>query len=187
MGATVDRIEIYGYGRWGVDTIGCSYGACDSILGGVSGIPLVLGPMVGPDLNLPIFDNRRGGGRKGGDGKGERKYGDKTPNQEKEDKRSTPHPKPGFKWVPNPQTGKPDMKPWPEDIRKGGDGSGVHPNSLGDIKPPTSNNSDSTDWLGAAGSIALGGIIGGAAAACVAAEPCGAFLAGGIAIFSFSF
>jgi RHS repeat-associated protein len=116
-----------------------------------------------PIINFSLNDSyqtwmaQNGSGQQRGDpGRTSKPEGSANP-----DKKFKPGKKPGTRIFKDPTTGKPVVKPWPEDGRTGGDGTGVHPNS----KYPDGTPVNAFIIVGGA---ILGGI------ACALAEPCGA-------------
>ncbi len=126
------------------------------------------------------------GTNRGGQGQGERGRTGSASGTDNPDKKYKPAPKPGERqW--KDQDGKRKTGPWPQDGRKGGDGTGVHPGSKYPDGTPVRQSRDNTGNRNSGGgnrAIIIGAAVVGtiAVGACIVIEPCGAILFGGLAI-----
>jgi RHS repeat-associated protein len=108
------------------------------------------------------ISENRGGQQRGDPGRTSKPDGSGNP-----DKKFKPGAKPGTRIFNDPTTGKPVTKPWPEDGRKGGDGTGVHPGSKYPDGTPVNPGGNKSKLV-------VGGLAVVGAVACAVAEPCGA-------------
>ena len=133
---------------------------------------------------------KKGRGGRPGNGEAGRTAG--ASGTDNPDKKYRPGPNPGTRQWKDPN-GKTHVGPWPQDGRKGGDGTGVHPNSKYPDGTPVSGKGAPTPTptpspegsspsnvpavnrsSSLSGPVAILGI--GVVAACVLLEPCGAVL-----------